>query len=137
VGPFTLISPSDRMHRNGKESERTLGKDKTKTQARKLNFVLYFCTKYQDNKQQCSVKHNNHIVCYLLTLGDMFRFPWNHHQALSKKIQIRYIELLKHVMGSQTFTKNLCSQYISLFSYYSILVWISRSKSKKTKTYVS
>jgi len=21
------------------------------------------------NKQQCTVKHNNHIVCYLLTLG--------------------------------------------------------------------
>ena len=36
------------------------------------------------NKQQCSDKHNNHIVCYLLTVGDMFRFPWNHHQALSK-----------------------------------------------------
>jgi len=36
-------------------------------------------------KQQCSVKHNNHIVCYLLTLGDMFRFLWNHHQALSEK----------------------------------------------------
>jgi len=46
------------------------------------------------NKQQCSVKHNNHIVCYLLTLGDMFRFPWNHHQALSEKIQTHYIELL-------------------------------------------
>jgi len=44
----------------------------------------------------------------------MFRFPWNHHEAHSEKIQIHYIELLKHVMGSQTFTTNLCSQYICL-----------------------
>jgi len=29
----------------------------------------------------------------------------------SLKIQIHYIELLKHVMASQTFTANLCSQY--------------------------
>jgi len=40
------------------------------------------------------IKHNNHIVYYLFTLGDMFRYRWNHHQAPSKKIQIHYLELL-------------------------------------------
>jgi len=44
---------------------------------------------YIYTKQQCSVKHNNHLLCYLLTLGtlgDVFRFTWNHHQALLKNI---------------------------------------------------
>ena len=51
---------------------------------------IYLCfpsrsVRYTYNKQQCSVKHNNHIACYLLTLGEMCRFPWNHHQAFSEK----------------------------------------------------
>jgi len=58
-------------------------------------FLMFSIPKHSThiNKQQCSVKHNNHIVCYLLTLVDMFRFPWNHHRALSEKIHIHYTEL--------------------------------------------
>jgi len=44
---------------------------------------------YIYTKQLCSVKHNDNLVCYLLTLGtlgDMFRFTWNHNQALFKNI---------------------------------------------------
>jgi len=59
----------------------------------------------------------------------MFQFLWNHHQAVWKNTD-RYIELLKHVMGSEMFTTNLCSQCMSLFPYYSI--WISVFRLYKT-----
>ena len=37
------------------------------------------------------------LLIYLLTLGYMFRFTRNHHQALSRNTQIHYIKLLKRV----------------------------------------
>ena len=49
---------------------------------------------------------------YLLTLGYMFRFTRNHHQALSKNTKIHYIKLLKRVLGSQTFTINFWLWYM-------------------------
>jgi len=49
---------------------------------------------YIYTKHHCSVKHNSHLVCYLLTLGtlgDMFRFTWNDHQAPLKNIDPLHI----------------------------------------------
>jgi len=57
--------------------------------ASKMEYLIFSIPKcsiyiYIYNKEQCSVKNNNRMVCYLLTLGDMFRFHWNHHQGLCK-----------------------------------------------------
>ena len=64
------------------------------------------------NKQQCSVKHNIHLINVFMDY--MFRFARNHHQALSKNTQIHYIKLLKRVLGSQTFTINVWLRYMCL-----------------------
>jgi len=49
-----------------------------------------------------------------IDLGRHVSIPLDSSSGPLFKIQIHYIELLKHVLGSQTFTTNLCSQYICL-----------------------
>ena len=66
-------------------------------------------------------KHNNHLVCYLLTLdtlGDMFQFTWNHHQALLKNIDLLHGIIKTHYGTPYAYIEFKFVIPMSSFSYY-------------------
>ena len=72
------------------------------------------------------VQSNTAIVNILfIGLGRHFSIPLESSSGPSiKNVWILYMELVKCVMGSQTLTYNLRLQYMSLFSYCSIWIFV-------------